>query len=201
MKQFPFLMFLILICYCEAFSQASSVENLKRTSAKEIGNNTRTEDVSVSNIKRKMTSVSWYAQANGICYECDADDMVRSLHIVKVDCSLVPTDSKATGGANNKKESSGGPKDPLGHAIYTKIHEHDADNQPAQSQPNTSTHNANTPKPAPAPATQAPVTNTSSASPTYSVADEIAKLKKLLDSGAITKEEYDAQKKKIGLGV
>ncbi len=30
-----------------------------------------------------------------------------------------------------------------------------------------------------------------------SVADEIKKLKGLLDSGAITKEEYDAQKKKL----
>ncbi|MCC8427010.1 SHOCT domain-containing protein [Mucilaginibacter sp. UR6-11] len=32
---------------------------------------------------------------------------------------------------------------------------------------------------------------------TGSVADEIRKLKSLLDSGAITKEEYDAQKKKV----
>jgi Short C-terminal domain len=30
-----------------------------------------------------------------------------------------------------------------------------------------------------------------------SVADEIIKLKKLLDEGAITQEEYDAQKKKL----
>jgi hypothetical protein len=35
------------------------------------------------------------------------------------------------------------------------------------------------------------------ATPRMSVADEIAKLKKLLDSGAITKAEYDAQKKKL----
>lgn len=36
-----------------------------------------------------------------------------------------------------------------------------------------------------------------SAATTGSVADEIKKLKALLDSGAITKSEYDAQKKKL----
>lgn len=35
------------------------------------------------------------------------------------------------------------------------------------------------------------------ASPRFSVADELLKLKKLLDSGAITQAEYDAQKKKL----
>ena len=34
-------------------------------------------------------------------------------------------------------------------------------------------------------------------SPQFSVADELTKLKKLLDNGAITKEEYEAQKKKL----
>jgi hypothetical protein len=34
-------------------------------------------------------------------------------------------------------------------------------------------------------------------SPKFSVADELLKLKKLLDSGAITQAEYDAQKKKL----
>jgi hypothetical protein len=34
-------------------------------------------------------------------------------------------------------------------------------------------------------------------SPQFSVADELLKLKKLLDSGAITQAEYDAQKKKL----
>jgi hypothetical protein len=35
------------------------------------------------------------------------------------------------------------------------------------------------------------------ANPQFSVADELLKLKKLLDSGAITQAEYDAQKKKL----
>jgi hypothetical protein len=34
-------------------------------------------------------------------------------------------------------------------------------------------------------------------SPAPSIADEIKKLKELLDSGAITQEEYDSQKKKL----
>lgn len=37
----------------------------------------------------------------------------------------------------------------------------------------------------------------SNTSPRFSVADELLKLKKLLDSGAITQAEYDAQKKKL----
>ncbi|MBS1619287.1 MAG: hypothetical protein JST76_12255 [Bacteroidetes bacterium] len=77
-----------------ASAQASSQENLRRATAREIGGNTRTADVVVTNIKRKMTSVTWNAQANGVCYECDADDMVRSVHIVKVDCALVPAEPK-----------------------------------------------------------------------------------------------------------
>lgn len=88
------LLLTILLSTVEIFAQASSQENLKRATAKEIGSNTRTDDVTVSNIKRKMTSVTWNAQANGVCYECDADDMVRSVHIVKVDCALVPAEPK-----------------------------------------------------------------------------------------------------------
>ena len=37
----------------------------------------------------------------------------------------------------------------------------------------------------------------SNSSPKFSVADELLKLKKLLDAGAITQAEYDAQKKKL----
>lgn len=39
--------------------------------------------------------------------------------------------------------------------------------------------------------------NNQKSAPTSSVADEILKLKKLLDAGAITQAEYDAQKKKL----
>jgi len=43
-----------------------------------------------------MTSVTWNASANGICYECDADDMVRSVHIVKIDCAKLPAPKSKT---------------------------------------------------------------------------------------------------------
>ncbi|MDB4925379.1 SHOCT domain-containing protein [Mucilaginibacter sp.] len=42
-----------------------------------------------------------------------------------------------------------------------------------------------------------PCATTATAKPVASVADEIKKLKGLLDAGAITKAEYDSQKKKL----
>ncbi|MBS1642105.1 MAG: SHOCT domain-containing protein [Bacteroidetes bacterium] len=42
-----------------------------------------------------------------------------------------------------------------------------------------------------------PKTNIATQTPTISVADELVKLKKLLDAGAITQEEYDTAKKKL----
>ena len=70
-----------LLCSC-----ASTTENLERATADEIGN-TLTSDVSVSNVQRKATSVAWSAEAPSGCYECDADDMVRRVHCVKVICA------------------------------------------------------------------------------------------------------------------
>ena len=76
-----FVFFLaILLSSC-----ASSVESLQRATAKEAGN-TKTEDVSIYNVDRGATTVSWYAKTPSGCYECDADDMVRQVHCVKVDC-------------------------------------------------------------------------------------------------------------------
>ncbi len=69
-----------ILCAC-----ASSSDNLQRATATEIGN-TRTSDVSLSDVDRKATSVSWKAKAPAGCYECDADDMMRKVHCVKVDC-------------------------------------------------------------------------------------------------------------------
>lgn len=64
---------------------ASSNDNLQRATAQEIGN-TLTNDVAVSDVNRKATNVSWKAKAPAGCYQCDADDMVRKVHCVKVDC-------------------------------------------------------------------------------------------------------------------
>lgn len=69
------------LCSC-----ASTNENLQRATAQDIGN-TLTADVSVSNVNRKATSVSWSAKKASDCYQCDADDMVRRVHCIKVDCA------------------------------------------------------------------------------------------------------------------
>ena len=86
------------------------------------------------------------------------------------------TTSKYSIGASSSENENKGPHDPLGHAIYERIHKNDS---PAQ-EPTTQ-------QPA---ATPAPSSN-------ESTADEILKLKKLLDAGAITQQEYDTQKKKL----
>jgi hypothetical protein len=83
-----FLPRVAVICMLAGFlcSCASSNENLQRATAQDIGN-TLTNDVSVSNVDRKVTSVSWAAKGPSGCYQCDADDILRRVHCVKVDCA------------------------------------------------------------------------------------------------------------------
>jgi hypothetical protein len=71
-------------------SCASTSESLQRATAIGVGN-TLTKDVTVYNVNRGMSSVSWQAKTPSGCYECDADDMVRNVHCVKVDCSKIDT--------------------------------------------------------------------------------------------------------------
>jgi len=57
---------------------ASSVESLQSASAMSIGNNTRPANVTVSNVQRGATKVTWTATLpGGASYSCEADDMVR----------------------------------------------------------------------------------------------------------------------------
>jgi hypothetical protein len=62
---------------------ASTAENLQRETARSIGSNISPNDVTVSNINRGATSVSWDAAAKGVNYNCSADDMVRRVSCVK----------------------------------------------------------------------------------------------------------------------
>ena len=71
-------------------SCASSIESLQRATANEAGN-TLTRDVTIYNVNRGVTTVSWQAKTPSGCYECDADDMVRRVHCVKVDCAKIDT--------------------------------------------------------------------------------------------------------------
>ena len=73
------LLLSFLLCSC-----ASSEDSLKRVTAKET--NTRSSEVTVYDIDRGMSNVSWKAKTESGCYECDADDMVRQVHCVKVTC-------------------------------------------------------------------------------------------------------------------
>jgi len=77
----------LLILYSVAFFMvgcASNIESLQRESARNIGNNFRPTDITVSDVKRGVTNVDWKATTpDGTTYECSADDMVRRVNCVK----------------------------------------------------------------------------------------------------------------------
>ncbi len=168
----------------KSFSQASSVENLKRATAREIGNNTRTEDVTISNIKRKATSVKWAAKINNTCYECDADDMVRNVHVVKLDCSLIPVEEP-----NNSSPTKSGPKDPLGAAIHKKIQEDKAKREGSNAASQSSDFSETK--------VSSPQQSESKSNNSEDVIEQLKKWKKLLDEGIINQQEFDEQKRKL----
>lgn len=69
-------------------SCASTNGNLQRATATNAGENMLSSDYTVSDVKRKATSVSWKAKSkDGKCYNCEADDMVKRVNCVKVKCS------------------------------------------------------------------------------------------------------------------
>jgi hypothetical protein len=69
--------FLILLGGC-----ASTTENLQRETARNIGD-VHPDKVTVQNVKRGVTSVSWEADTPKGAFSCSADDMVRRVHCVK----------------------------------------------------------------------------------------------------------------------
>lgn len=64
----------------------STSASLQRATATSIGN-TLSSEVTVSNIKRGASNVSWDAKKGSDCYKCEADDMVRRTNCVKVKCN------------------------------------------------------------------------------------------------------------------
>ena len=77
---------ILLLCMTLMIAScASSISNLKRETALNIGNNTMSKDVEISNVKRGITSVSWSAATPSGNYECEADDMLRKVHCVKLE--------------------------------------------------------------------------------------------------------------------
>jgi hypothetical protein len=61
---------------------ASTTENLQRETARNIGD-LHPDKVTVSNVNRGVTSVTWEADTPKGPYSCSADDMVRRVHCVK----------------------------------------------------------------------------------------------------------------------
>lgn len=61
---------------------ASTEAGLQKATASKIGG-VMSKDISVSDIDRGATSVSWKAKANNVNYSCESDDMVRNVNCVK----------------------------------------------------------------------------------------------------------------------
>jgi hypothetical protein len=59
---------------------ASSPATLQRETARLIGLQGSPSSVVISNIDRRMMSVSWTATAQGRSYHCNADDMMHRPH-------------------------------------------------------------------------------------------------------------------------
>ena len=58
-------------------------DNLARETARTIGG-LRQDQVTISDVKRGMTNVSWVATTStGAIYDCASDDMVRRVNAVK----------------------------------------------------------------------------------------------------------------------
>lgn len=63
---------------------ASNIESLQRESARNIGNNVKPRDITVTDVKRGAMNVDWKATTpDGATYECNADDMVRRVNCTK----------------------------------------------------------------------------------------------------------------------
>lgn len=75
-----FAMGLLVMASCQ-----SSTASLQRATASSIGSALSSE-VTVSNVKRGVSNVSWDAKKGDECYKCEADDMVRRTNCVKTEC-------------------------------------------------------------------------------------------------------------------
>jgi hypothetical protein len=62
---------------------ASSPSNLQRETAHVLGQQLAPASVEVSNIDRRIRSVTWTATARGRQYHCSADDMVQRPYCVE----------------------------------------------------------------------------------------------------------------------
>ena len=70
-RTLPIVILLTLLASC-----ASASDNLSRETARVIGG-LRPDQVTVSDVKRGMTSVTWVATTPNGVYDCSSDDMLR----------------------------------------------------------------------------------------------------------------------------
>jgi uncharacterized protein YcfL len=72
----------ILLTFILCAGCASAPDNLARETARAVGG-LRPDQVTVSEVKRTATSVSWLATTPSGVFDCSADDMVRRVNAIK----------------------------------------------------------------------------------------------------------------------
>lgn len=73
----PIFLFLIVSC-------ASNIQSLQRESARNIGNNLKPTDITITDVNRSAFNVDWKVTTpDGTTYDCNADDMVRRVNCLK----------------------------------------------------------------------------------------------------------------------
>lgn len=78
------LVFCCTIVFLFLAGCASNIQSLQRESARNIGNNLKASEVTITDVKRGALNVEWKATTpDGTTYDCNADDMVRRVNCVK----------------------------------------------------------------------------------------------------------------------
>jgi hypothetical protein len=74
---------IVTLLICLACGCASTEANLQRESARSIGHDLLPGQVTIANVDRGATNVSWTAETPKGKFKCSSDDMVRRVNCVK----------------------------------------------------------------------------------------------------------------------
>jgi hypothetical protein len=76
------LLGIVIMTFCLIIGCASSIGNIQRETALNIGGGVHPDSVEVTNVSRMPLETRWDAKANGKRYNCFADDMMRKVNCI-----------------------------------------------------------------------------------------------------------------------